>query len=249
MRVAVIADVHANAAALDAVLSAIERVAVDTVVCLGDMVGYNAEPVYCVERIRDEVELCVRGNHDEDVTRADPTLGTSTSARNVQQWTRAQLSEEHRDWLARQPNKLLINDEIVAVHGCYLNKSHISGYVTSTMLEANLKVIEEREDLPRIGLCGHTHVPLCAWLTDEGVEERKGVGVTEWPRDARAVLINPGSVGQPRDRDIRSAFAVVDTDRRTVSFERVSYDVARTVEAIERAELAPQLAARLWEGR
>jgi len=248
MRLAVIADVHANRPALEAVLEAVERLAPDRVLCLGDLVGYNAEPSECIARVRAAADAVVAGNHDVDVLTQQPLEGTAAEARLVQAWTRARLSTEDAAYLGGLPNKLT-DPAYVAVHGCYLNPSHVNGYVTSTMLQKNLEVVAADPDYPVVALCGHTHTPMCGWLLlDECVEPRRQDHAV-WPAKARAVLLNPGSVGQPRDGDPRASFALVDLEARSFEVTRVPYDIEAAVDAIRRAELPPGLGERLREGR
>lgn len=250
MRVAVFADVHANARALDAVLEALEREQPDASLCLGDVVGYNAEPAEVVARLRTRERLVVvGGNHDRDVFH-EPAPGTSTSARVVSTWTRGQLDEAALAWLSSLPTKH-VTEHLVGVHGSYLHPSHVSGYVTDTMLEPNLRAVLER-GYPRLAFCGHTHVPMLGALRGgEGVTIalRPHHEVSFGSRATDVVLINPGSVGQPRDGDPRASYAVVDLEARSVRLERVRYDTAAAAAAVRGAGLPEALAARLEEGR
>lgn len=249
MRVALIADVHANAPALQAVLEVISGLRVDRLVCLGDLVGYNAEPAACVDRVRALADVVVAGNHDLDCLRAEAAGGTSPTARCVQAWTREQLSPTDVGWLGRLPSLHVDPAGFVAVHGCYLNSTYHTGYVTGTMLEANLRAVAERPEWPGLALCGHTHVPLLGWLSGSRCEEPPFRGRMQWPAHAEAVLVNPGSVGQPRDGDTRASFVVVDLEARTAELHRVAYDVEKTVAALQAAGLPAELGDRLREGR
>lgn len=246
MRLALLADIHSNLAALEAVMEQVERLGVDRTVCLGDIVGYNAEPRECIELVR-RMDIVVAGNHDRETLSGLSKPGTNATAQFIQHWTRAKLGPSEIDYLERLPNRF-IDDDFVAVHGCYLNDIHTFGYVTSTMLEANLKAVRQR-GFPPIAFCGHTHVAICGWLEGEHCQEPKAQGQVCWPARADVVLINPGSVGQPRESDPRAAFAVVDLEARTVDFHRVEYDIQRTVSAITRAGLPPSLGERLRAGR
>lgn len=249
MRLAVIADVHANLPALEAVLEDVARSAGGApLLCLGDLVGYNAEPLACLRALQAAGALVVAGNHDVDVLREGSGAGTNAEARLAQDWTRAQLGAEERRYLAGLPN-LLLRAEWVAVHGCYLNTLHYSGYVTSTMLPDNLAAVAARRDWPRLALCGHTHLAMCGWLTEDGCGEAPPSGIQRWPAEARAVLVNPGAVGQPRDGDPRAAWALLDLEAREVALRRVPYDLERTARAIHAAGLPEGLAQRLREGR
>lgn len=248
MRVAVLADIHANLPALRAVLAEAARLGAEHTVCLGDLVGYNAQPGECVELVRAEVPLVVAGNHDRAVSGAPSAAGTNQIARQVIDWTRQQLDADSLRYLAALPNSAIDPSGLLCVHGCFLNTKHFTGYVTGTMLEANLRVVVERADA-RIALCGHTHIPMCGWLVrDECVEHR----LTEpavWPANADAVLVNPGAVGQPRDGDPRAAFALLDTAARRVEVFRVPYNIEQAASAITRAGLPAVLADRLRAGR
>ncbi|MEZ4371528.1 MAG: metallophosphoesterase family protein [Polyangiaceae bacterium] len=248
MRVGVIADVHANLAALDAVLSALSNLDVVEIICLGDVVGYNAEPSECVDRIAGTCAATVVGNHDRDVLSPAPMAGTRAVARLVQTWTRDQLSAAHLAWLGALPNRVIHEHGFIAVHGCYLNDHHYTGYVTSTMMPANLERVAARDDWPKVALVGHTHAAVAAWLYAGKVSERHDA-VCEWPARATAVLLNPGSVGQPRDGDPRSSFGVLDVSERRFEIHRVEYDLERTIAAIERAGLPTELGERLREGQ
>jgi predicted phosphodiesterase len=248
MRIAVIADIHANLLALDAVLEEAAGMRPDRVVCLGDLVGYNAEPRGCIARVRATAHVIVAGNHDRDAAGADAHPGTEGTARAAQRWTRERLDLDDLAFLQGLPR--LIDDAelgVVAVHGCWLNDVHTYGYATGTMLEANLVAIAERSG-QHVGLCGHTHMPMVGWLGRDGCHEIRTTSA-RWPSAASAVLINPGSVGQPRDGDPRASFAMVDVALRSVEIHRVAYDVARAAQAVVDAGLPPSLAARLLEGR
>jgi diadenosine tetraphosphatase ApaH/serine/threonine PP2A family protein phosphatase len=249
MRVAVIADVHANAPALEAVLEAASHSGIDALVCLGDIIGYNAEPAACVEAVRQAADVVVAGNHDVDTVRSEAGAGTNSEARCVLEWTRRQLGPPELDYLSCLPAIVVVPGAFVAVHGCYLNGIHYSGYVTSTMLATNLRAIAAHGDWPRLALCGHTHVPMCGWLDGDDCAEPTFEGTLRWPADAAAVLLNPGSVGQPRDGDPRAAFAVLDLEAGSVELRRVPYDVERAVQAIRHAGLPDSLTERLRSGR
>ncbi|HJL14755.1 MAG TPA: metallophosphoesterase family protein [Sandaracinaceae bacterium LLY-WYZ-13_1] len=249
---AVLGDVHANLEALEAVLAAVRRVGADRVVGLGDVVGYGARPRECVERMAVATDACVLGNHDHGAIADAAAAGTHPSARQVMRWTRAQLADGHVAWLAARPALTVLRPPGVAVaHGCYLNRTYHRGYVTSTMLEANLDAVAARDDLPSIALCGHTHVPMVGWRGADGAlhERAPREGTVRWDADARVVLVNPGAVGQPRDGDPRAAFAVLDAEARSCTVHRVPYDVGAAAEAIRAAGLPDDYADRLLEGR
>ena len=249
MRLAVVADIHANHHALAAVLAAIQVARADLLVCLGDLVGYNAEPSKCLQRIREAAGVVIAGNHDYCTVSQEPDWGTNTAARQAQAWTRLQLDATELAYLGGLPTHTVDSRGFVAVHGCYLNGTYLTGYVTGTMLEANLEAVAAKDSWPRVAFCGHTHAPLCGWLEGDRVSEDRLAAPIIWPSDAHAVLINPGSVGQPRDGDPRAAFAIVELENRRIEIHRLSYDIDGAARAILNAGLHPSLADRLRDGR
>jgi len=189
----------------------------------------------------------VAGNHDLAVLGGPRGPGTAASALRVQDWTRRCLSADRIEWLAALP-RMVYDVDFVAVHGCFLDpSSYAHGYVTATMLERNLRAV--RSLGARLAFCGHTHIPMAAWLAGDVVTAAIGRGDVQWPAEADAVLVNPGSVGQPRDGDPWASFALVDTETRTARFTRVPYDVAAAIDAIDRADLPTELGQRLRAGR
>lgn len=248
MKMAVLSDIHANYAALEAVFEQVDKQGVDCVVCLGDLVGYNAEPQESMALIQRRAHVVVAGNHDRDVLR-ESSLGTQSAARFAQRWTASVLNQAERDYLRALPSHHLSLHGYVAAHGAYLSEVYVSGYVTSTMLEENLQAIHRRASFPGLAFCGHTHVPMLgAWdgiVTEEYALREPVV----WSPDAKVVLINPGAVGQPRDGDPRASFALVDTEARSCALQRVAYDLDRTLRVMERERFPEELMARLKEGR
>lgn len=249
MRLAVLADLHSNLHALEAVERSITSHGVDALVVLGDLVGYNAKPEQTVDWVRGRSAIAVAGNHDRDVTRDKQRAGTGRAATIAQAWTRTQLSDESLDFLSNLPNIHVEQDEFVAVHGCYLNPEHYYGYVTSTMLANNLESIWQDPALPELAFCGHTHMPLVGWIRHGEVHEFIPRQRTNWPRDADAVLLNPGAVGQPRDGDARACWALVDTAARWLELHRDEYPIDSATRAILDASLPEELAQRLVTGR
>jgi len=177
MRLAVVADIHANHHALAAVLAAIQVARADLLVCLGDLVGYNAEPSKCLQRIREAAGVVIAGNHDYCTLSQEPDWGTNTAARQAQAWTRLQLDAMELAYLGGLPTHTVDSRGFVAVHGCYLNGTYLTGYVTGTMLEANLEAVAAKDSWPRVAFCGHTHAPLCGWLEGRSKIARVGLAV------------------------------------------------------------------------
>lgn len=249
MRIAVIADVHANLGAARAVLQQIDRFGVDEILCLGDTIGYNAQPVECIDLVLGRSTSVLAGNHDVDVATGRRVAGTNQVASLVQDWTRDQLDRRRIDLLDELQQTIEHENLYIARHGAFLGGDPTNGYVTSTMLEENLVAIRGDHGAV-VAFCGHTHVPMIGWLEDDHCVEPPihGIEIT-WPRTAGPVLINPGAVGQPRDRNPRAAFAIVDFVRRTVAWHRVPYDIASTADAILRNGLPSVLLDRIVEGR
>ncbi len=258
MRVALLADVHANLAALSAVLQDLQSRSVDSSVCLGDLVGYNSQPSACISKLRASCDVIVAGNHDLACLRREALAGSSATTQHVQAWTASQLNHEELSFLRELPNIHQDSRGFVAVHGCYLNDQYYYGYVTDTMLDENLSAVERKMGRQTIALCGHTHSQMCAWHSDGQLTQRDivhgapgdvDIWLGELPRDFDSMLINPGSVGQPRDGDPRAAYGILDFDTQRLELLRVPYDVLATCEANQRAGFPEQLSERLRSGR
>ncbi len=247
MRLGVFGDVHANLAACKTALDFLDSLALDMCVCLGDSVGYNAEPTEALAMLRSRAPRIVAGNHDRTVAGAPVPGLMSANISRTHQWTRERLSEDDLGYLRELPN-ILLRDEFCAVHGCYLNPDHFYGYITGSMVDENLHAIAANGAWPKVAFCGHTHCPSICWLVGGEVTERDLVERVVWPENAASVIINPGSVGQPRDKDPRAAVAVVDFTTREVIPHRLEYDVRRTQHALAAAGFSEELATRLEKG-
>jgi predicted phosphodiesterase len=239
MRIAVLSDIHANLPALDAVLAAAGPV--DALWHLGDVVGYGPDPDGVVDRLRAIGASGVQGNHDAAAAGGSGIEWFNPDARRAMEWTRTAISDQTVAWLGGLGQASRIG-ECTLVHGS--PREPIWEYVTSVpVARANLAVLETR-----IGLFGHTHLP-GAFVEEDGAIEIVGPGdgsVLELR--GRRALVNPGSVGQPRDGDPRSSYLVLDTNADTVTWHRVSYEVAATQAAMRAVGLPPSLASRLSVG-
>jgi diadenosine tetraphosphatase ApaH/serine/threonine PP2A family protein phosphatase len=194
--------------------------------------------------------VTVAGNHDRDLVLDQAIAGTSKAALHSQAWTRRVLTPDNLAWLAGLPQLWVEPEQYVAVHGSFLAHAHINGYVTRTLLDANLRTIAAHAHWPRLGLCAHTHAPMVGVLLRDGrVTHANGKQAVRWPEDASVVLVNPGSVGQPRDGDPRASFALIDLAQQSVSVLRVPYDIDATVRAFEGTGLPPAHAQRLLHGK
>ena len=246
MRVAVLSDIHSNRQALEAVLAAIDEAGVDQAWCLGDMVGYGADPDACTALVRERCDVCLAGNHDLAVLgNLDISTFSETAAAAVE-WTRENISEDTLEFLGTlEPTAS--QGGVGLFHAS--PRDPIWEYVLSSdQAEAGLEAQEER-----VGLIGHSHIALFFVRAPgarpgytQGAEAEAGLELEltdgQW-------LLNPGSVGQPRDSDPRAAWLELDTDAWTARWHRVDYDIAAAATAIRAAGLPPALADRLEVGR
>ena len=245
MRALVLSDLHANAEALRAVLSHVRRKKFDCVVCLGDFVGYNAEPnqVLDVMRTLKGKKYYIRGNHDRVTVGLGEGHGFNPAAKLAADWTAAHLSTPNRRFLEELPLGPMRRDDFLLCHGSPHDEDE---YVFN---EYHAAQIFESTDAP-IVLYGHTHLPVIFWTENGGKVRGASVrdDLTVKLDTSRRFLINPGSVGQPRDRNPRAAFAIVDSVKMTAQFFRVPYNVRKTQSAILKAGLPVVLANRLKWG-
>jgi diadenosine tetraphosphatase ApaH/serine/threonine PP2A family protein phosphatase len=241
-RIAVISDVHSNLQALTAVLERIDALAVDRLYCLGDIVGYGARPVECVDIVRGRAAAAVQGNHD--ALTADPTLRLDFNVYSLAAVThnRALLSPDRLAWLGSLPTRLRVNQRTQFVHGAPGDRDRYLVFLDD-LQEAASALMED--DGPGVCFFGHTHHQV---LFDGQVLVRPQPGEVRIDPERR-VLINPGSVGQPRDGDPRAAFAVWDCSGELVTYHRVDYDIDGARRDIIEAGLPRLLGERLLQGR
>jgi diadenosine tetraphosphatase ApaH/serine/threonine PP2A family protein phosphatase len=245
VRVAILTDIHSNLPALEAVLAAIDEAGIERKWCLGDVVGYGAQPDQCAKLVSDRCELSLVGNHDLAVTGEISTDVFSASAAAAVEWTRANSESSTIDFL-----KTLKPESSEHEVGLY----HASP--RDPVWEYVLAVDQARECMDvqsaRVSLIGHSHVAL--WFSDgAGPPGGDGGGQAEEGREINLSeqrwLLNPGSVGQPRDGDPRAAWMDLDTDEWKATYRRVEYDIDRAAEAIRDAGLPELLADRLYVGQ
>lgn len=241
MRVLVVSDIHANLSALDAVIA--DAGEFDAVWCLGDLVGYGPEPNECVERIRSLPNLiCLLGNHDAAALKQIGTEVFNSEAKLSIHWTQDNLTPENIEFLSSLPEHY--EDQLVALaHGSPRNP------VWEYILDGRVARRNFEAFQSPYCLVGHTHLPVMYHLDAETGTVRMGIPDMIGTIDLlpRAIL-NPGSVGQPRDRDHRAAYAIFDVERQTWKANRVAYDIARVQKLILEVGLPPRHAIRLAEG-
>lgn len=243
MKVAVISDIHGNRHALEATLEAIADTDATELWCLGDLVGYGAEPNACVELAREHSAVCLAGNHDLAVTGEIPPEEFSRGAGIAVQWTREVIAPQNLAFLEGLAPQA--NDGPVGLYHAS-PRDPVWEYVLSALL-AQLCMDSQPH---RVCLIGHSHVALSfarqGGEVASGEPRREGtqldIAAGEW-------LLNPGSVGQPRDGDPRASWLLLDVDGMTASFLRTDYDVAGAAAAIRAARLPDSLAERLEYGQ
>ncbi len=240
MRFAILSDIHSNLEALEAVLVDAEAEGCTHFVCLGDVVGYNANPSECVKIIQDLECPVVKGNHDEQVSMIRSTEGFNELAEEAIDWTRAQLSADDKAWLADLRLTRQVRDFTI-VHAT-LDTPGQWGYVFND-LDAIASFTYQHT---RLCFFGHTHWPT-AFVRDDNV--RRITGGQTVLSAGKKYFLNPGSIGQPRDRDWRAAYCILHTDRQVVEQRRVKYDLETAQRKIRQAGLPDRLADRLAVGR
>ncbi len=245
MRILLLSDVHANIVALETVLTDAQG-RYDKVWCLGDIVGYGPAPNECIKRLRDLGVESLAGNHDWAVLEKLPIEDFNTNAQRAVTWTQHALSAISRDWLETLPDQEKHPDEdLLLVHGS--PRAPIWEYILNAVTAAeNFAYFDTR-----VCLFGHTHVPMLYFKPGENkrigsqyLTPGQAVSLTQYPK----CLLNPGSVGQPRDRDPRAAYCILDLDARTLTPYRVEYDIDKTQQAMEKAGLPRPLIERLEYG-
>lgn len=248
-RYAIISDIHSNIEALDAVLRHISTQRVDSIVCLGDVVGYNAAPTECIRRIRSLGCKVVKGNHDHYCSHPDVDLDDfQPNAASVIEWTRRNISDEDTQWLHNLPLTLKYMGFTI-VHST-LDSPENFRYVFDNQ-DAQDSFLSQKT---RVCFHGHTHVP-CIFFHPPGKTSPKDIvkyHATNGHLDPGNYFINVGSVGQPRDGDWRSCYAILTVHSLTdidVEFHRVEYDVDAAVARIQAAGLPERLTQRLYTGQ
>ncbi len=240
VKLALISDIHANLEALEATLADIGSQAVDRIVCLGDIVGYNTRPAECLALMRRENIECIAGNHDLAVCGLITTRDFSKTAKRAAEWTKTRLSADDLAFLRGLPLKAVISGELIAVHGAL----HPETGCESVRLDnderrmLSFRALIAHPAGARICAFGHTH--------RAGVYELRDGIATLRPETEIALrgdayyLINPGTLGEPRSRDHRATYMVLDLAQRTVTLRHVDYDASLPFVATRAAGLAPR---------
>jgi len=240
LRYAIIADIHSNLEALEAVLSVLEDRQIDAYLSTGDIVGYGADPVACLKRVRELDTTVVAGNHDWAVANRLSLDYFNAYAREAIYWTQERLEESDIRYLENLELTRRVGD-VTLVHGTLYNPDNFDYLLTSYDAHLSFQVQETK-----LCVVGHSHVPI-TFVLDGTVTFSFDAETDLGPVDR--AIVNPGSVGQPRDEDPRAAFGIYDTETGVFTTERVDYDIETATSKILRAGLPEVLAERLWVGR
>ena len=248
MRYLVLSDIHSNIEAFEACIQRAKQAGYDSVFCCGDIVGYGPSPIEAIDGIRALNAVTIRGNHDRVAAGLDEATQFNPHARHAVYWTRAVLPEAYRDYLASLPvGPVEIPPDAQLVHGALTDEDD---YIFTEADAAENFLLTDKP----ITFFGHSHFPV-VFCSDA---KRDPIQATSYEFDefiavkcetGRRILVNPGSVGQPRDGDPRASFAIWDANRSRIEFYRVEYAVGVTQEKMRAADLSPYLIDRLAHGR
>ncbi|MDR2734894.1 MAG: metallophosphatase family protein [Spirochaetota bacterium] len=242
MRIALLADVHANLEALLAVLRKIDSSRVDEIWCIGDIVGYGADPLACLQLIRQNCSLVVQGNHDIAATLPHTPDNFTLNAHIAADWTRRQLNEESLAWLAALP----VEQKRHRLHVFHSSLIYTNAYITSREeAQANIRFMEQYPNTLG-GFFGHTHIP--CFIQEPGLFRNMHTATHILVDPEKPFLANPGSTGQARNRSPKAWFAVLDTQDSFLQFFAVSYEIGIAQRKILEAGLPAFLAERLEFG-
>jgi predicted phosphodiesterase len=240
MKYAIIADIHGNLEAFHAVLEDIRAQKITHIVCLGDIVGYNANPKECLDIVRQMNIPCVKGNHDEYCSTNEHLEGFNPHAAEAVHWTRNQITDEDKEWLHHLKYTRMA-ENFTMVHAT-LDAPERWGYVFDKLAAAASFPYQTTQ----ICFFGHTHVPV-AFMRDTVV---RGGTYSKFKIDpAKKYFINVSAVGQPRDNNPKCGYVIYDLEAATIEMRRLAYDIATTQKKIRAAGLPERLAERLAFGR
>lgn len=242
MRYGIISDIHGNIEALNASLKSLETESIDEYVCLGDIVGYGANPEECVQLVRETVKISILGNHDAAVGGRMDYSYYYDAARHALDWCKAQISEESLQWLKERPYKERVGD-VEFTHGSPVLPEEFDYIFTR---EKAKDLLSHYDDIAAVTFIGHSHLTRSFALSKEEAYNVRGPEFTL--RGDHKYIITAGSVGQPRDYDPRSCCCVFDTETRVFRYVRTEYNIEAQMNKIIAAGLAYNFGARLLVG-
>ena len=241
MRYAILADIHANLEALQAVVRSMAADRIDRVVCLGDIVGYHADPSACLALMHTLSPIWIAGNHDRAVTGQITLAGFSRMATKAVQWTRDRLTAAELEMLANMPLRVVVGGDLLAVHGAWHPETGCewTSLDNDEQRRLSFDAIAGHPSGARICAIGHTHV---VGIYRYDGQEIKTMRSDNLVLDRQAYyLINPGSIGEPRSSDHRASYFVYDTESMLLTTRRIEYDFYITLRKTARAGLRPLL--------
>ena len=245
MKYAILSDIHGNFEALQKALDKIDELGAEKILNLGDLVGYYTEPNECVDLIRDRRAISIMGNHDVVACgRIEPIYFNPAAAQAIL-WARDQLTPENREYLAELPDQRKIDENLMMVHGSVRDRDEY--LLFRPEIELSFAALQNNFPGVKVVFFGHTHRRIhYEKEKDELFAGTSGDALSL--REGSVYLINPGSVGQPRDRNSLTSCAIYESEKNKVSFFRMKYDIKKAQDKIRKAGLPPSLAERLSLG-
>jgi len=242
MKIGIISDIHANLEGLEAVLKSLETDKVDKIICLGDVVGYGANPQECCDIIMSICDICVLGNHDAAITGKMDYSYYYDAAHFVLDWTKTHINDACMDYLSKLPYSVEL-EGITVCHGSPIDTQSFE-YIFS--IEQARTLVPHFNKLSPLTLIGHSHLFKTFGFIESEVNDvlAQKFGL----RKNYKYVISAGSVGQPRDYDARAGYGIYDTDMRTFEIKRVEYDIEKAANKIISSGLPPAFAKRLYMG-
>ena len=243
MRIAIIADLHGNLEATTAVFGEIDALTPDHVLCLGDLTGYNTQPDEVVDIIREREIPVIMGNHDAAVCGLEDPWFFRDAARKAVEWQLEHVRDDNKKWLAGMPDQIVFRRTCLAVHGSPGSRDdYIVDWIDAMR---QMGALNGRD----INICFFGHSHRASFFSERGAAEDVTAGSVHALRPVNRYFINPGAVGQPRDRDPRAAFGLFDMEKMTFEFRRVEYDIHACAKKVVKAGLPKELAHRLLKGK
>ncbi|MCG3175031.1 MAG: hypothetical protein GMKNLPBB_03365 [Myxococcota bacterium] len=243
MRLGLFSDIHGNVEALTRVLEDMKSQGVDQMICLGDIVGYGANPGECIQIIRDLGCVCLMGNHDAAVAGKMDYSFYYEAARHSLDWCARNISLDHMQWLSQRPYTHRVGEDVLCCHGSPVQPAEFE-YIFSP--EQARAIEPHLNELAPVVFIGHSHLTKVFALSTLGVNEV--LPSTFGIRRGYTYVITVGSVGQPRDYDNRSCYGIFDTEKKIFEYRRVEYDIKAQASKILAAGLHPNFAKRLFLG-